>query len=60
MYKKYFATANQIGKLEYNLKAGFTYVVEQTNYGTLVYDVYGNYICESRTDAFDDYREITT
>lgn len=58
MNKRYFAKANKIGKLEYNLKIGETYIVEQNNYGTIVYDIFGNYITDARTDAFNEYKEI--
>lgn len=56
--KKYFATANSIGKAEYGLEAGKLYKVEQGNYGTLVYDIFDNFVTEARTDAFDNYKEI--
>ena len=58
MNKRYFATANMLGKIEYGLEAGKRYKVEQGNYGTLVYDIFGNFITEARTDAFDNYEEI--
>lgn len=58
MSKLYHATANFVGKHEYNLERGKTYKVEVGNYGVIVYDIFGNYITETRLDAFNNYREI--
>lgn len=58
MNKVYIAVANSVGMKEYGLAVGRKYKVEQSNYGTLVYDIFGNYITEARADAFNDYMEI--
>ena len=56
--KKYLAIANQLGESTYGLVAGQTYKLEEGLYGTVVYDIFGNYVTEASKNAFDGYKEI--
>ena len=57
--RKYIATATQIASDCYGLIEKSQYIVEQRECGNnWVYDLHGNYITTSRTDAFDDYESL--
>lgn len=57
--EKYIATANKNASDYYGLIEGDQYIVESlTNGNNYVYDLHGNYITKSRTDAFDDYESL--
>lgn len=56
---KYIATANKVASGSYGLVEGNQYIIEQLGDGNnWVYDLHGNYITASRTDAFDDYESL--
>ena len=59
MSEKKIAKANYFAEKYYGLKSNAEYILERTRYGNWsVYDFNGNYIIESRTDAFDNFRNF--